>query len=120
MIYLLIAHLIIGSFMAGAFYEHNDRDSSLHDILAYLFALVFGTVIIAITLIQYIYRWIVKVIDQNTPIIFLYYFYFTKRYNNLSPEKMKTLEDQLANCDTKSLSDRTFRWCLIKVKERNK
>jgi hypothetical protein len=56
MIYFLIPYFMLSSFLTGSFWEYNDRDAKLEDVLSYLFALVFSPLIAALAIFRRIYK----------------------------------------------------------------
>ena len=60
MIYFLFAYFMIGSFMAGAFYEFNDKGGSTRDIALYFGIMLIGGIALLASSCQLLIKFINK------------------------------------------------------------
>jgi len=116
---LILAYMGFNLFFSGIYfggkYKWNEtKAEKVYDIIVTILLIFFGLPSVLYSLIPF------NKINQIIPIKFLFYFYFTKRYNNIEKHKLSwNTRVCLNNKNTNSIQDRVYRYCVKMVNKRN-
>lgn len=113
---LLEIYFGLNLFIAGIDYGSRDSsDSRLVIILATVINLLFSIIIYILQYIVVFIKWIVNLFQLN----FFFKFLFTKKFNNLSQEKLKEMNNWGEHWKKKTLTNRLRRLSVKLVNKRN-